>query len=98
MRDQIKNNKKTEIDERKGEMIIMVNRFENRCALNERLFSVKKNLIDLNFFIRFLSHFFFSACLIAQRAMYVHLNGSTVRLEITPQKKKKEIILLQIIW
>ena len=59
MRDQIKNNRKTEIDERKGEMIIMVNRFENRCALNERLFSVKKNLIDLNFFIRFLSHFFF---------------------------------------
>ena len=57
MRDQIKNNKKTEIDERKGEMIIMVNRFENRCALNERLFSVKKNLIDLNFFIRFLSSF-----------------------------------------
>lgn len=91
MRDQIKNNKKTEIDERKGEMIIMVNRFENRCALNERLFSVKKNLIDLNFFIRFLSHFFFPACLIAQRAMYVHLNGSTVRLEITPKKKKNYI-------
>ena len=30
---------------------------------------------------------FFSASLIAQRAMYVHLNGSTVRLEIILQKK-----------
>lgn len=35
--------------------------------------------------------FFFPACLIAQRAMYVHLNGSTVRLEITPKKKKNYI-------
>lgn len=34
--------------------------------------------------------FFFSASLIAQRAMYVHLNGSTVRLEITLQKENKE--------
>lgn len=31
---------------------------------------------------------FFSASLIAQRAMYVHLNGSTVRLKIILQKKK----------
>lgn len=51
------------------------------------LFSVKKNLIDLNFFISSYLIFFF-CFLIAQRAMYVHLNGSTVRLEITTAKRK----------
>ena len=64
----------------------MVNRFENRCALNERLFSVKKRIsLTLISLLGSYLIFFFSACLIAQRAMYVYLNGSTVRLEITPQ-------------